>query len=180
MLTTAEVSMTDNKNYPKAYLITFNTYGSWLHGDDRGSTQRRPVDGESGRHLKSTRLREYRRELMTQAPMVLTTEQQQVVSDAIIEECTFRNWDLLEHCIEDKHCHIAVSGQKEPEEMMRMFKATATRKLREQGMVDKDRKVWARHGSTRYLWTEVSVGEACKYVQAHRTRRISVSHSAPG
>jgi hypothetical protein len=25
---------------PLAYLITFNTYGSWLHGDRRGSVDR--------------------------------------------------------------------------------------------------------------------------------------------
>jgi hypothetical protein len=44
------------------------------------------------------------------------------------------------------------------------FQAYATRKLREYGVVEPDQKVWARHGSTRYLWTEEHIAVAVDYV----------------
>lgn len=30
----------DENSYPLAYLLTFRTYGTWLHGDDRTSVKR--------------------------------------------------------------------------------------------------------------------------------------------
>jgi hypothetical protein len=32
--------MWNNTNLPLAYLITFRCYGTWLHGDERGSVDR--------------------------------------------------------------------------------------------------------------------------------------------
>jgi hypothetical protein len=31
----------DDNEFPLAYLISFRTYGTWLHGDNRGSTSRK-------------------------------------------------------------------------------------------------------------------------------------------
>ena len=31
----------EENQFPLAYLITFRTYGTWLHGDDRGAVDRR-------------------------------------------------------------------------------------------------------------------------------------------
>jgi len=47
---------------------------------------------------------------------------------------------------------------------MDSFKAYATRKLREATLLDQDVKPWARHGSTRWLWTEEQVERAIDYV----------------
>mgnify|MGYP003694610209 CR=1 FL=1 len=47
---------------------------------------------------------------------------------------------------------------------MTSFKAYATRRLRENGLVGPTQKVWARHGSARYLWTEEHVSMAVDYV----------------
>lgn len=47
---------------------------------------------------------------------------------------------------------------------MNSFKADATRRLREYGLVEPTQQVWARHGSTRYLWTDEHVAMAVDYV----------------
>lgn len=47
---------------------------------------------------------------------------------------------------------------------MNSFKAYATRRLRDEGMLGKDRKVWARHGSTKYLWSDEQLEKAINYV----------------
>ncbi|MGQ0761444.1 MAG: hypothetical protein ACT4OT_05435 [Acidobacteriota bacterium] len=31
----------DDNDFPLAYLITFRCYGTWLHGDERGSVDRK-------------------------------------------------------------------------------------------------------------------------------------------
>jgi hypothetical protein len=48
---------------------------------------------------------------------------------------------------------------------MTSFKAWSTRRLREAGLVRRDQKVWSRHGSTRYLWTELAIEEASCYTR---------------
>jgi hypothetical protein len=62
-------------SYPLAYLITFTTYGTWLHGDSRGS-----VDKQHNRYgddlvaLDAAREKKERIALENQ-PVVLSPEQ---------------------------------------------------------------------------------------------------------
>lgn len=47
---------------------------------------------------------------------------------------------------------------------MEQFKAWATRRLREAGLLGKEAPAWAEHGSTRYVWTDEDLFEAVDYV----------------
>jgi hypothetical protein len=47
---------------------------------------------------------------------------------------------------------------------MNQLKSWATRRLREEGLAESDERIWTRHGSTRYLWTEQDVLAAGAYV----------------
>lgn len=60
--------------------------------------------------------------------------------------------------------HIVIAANNKPELIMNAFKSYATRRLCEQGLTCADEKVWSRHGSTRYLWTEEHVEMAANYV----------------
>ena len=62
------------------------------------------------------------------------------------------------------HVHIVAAGTAPPERMLTTIKAWLTRRLRAEGMVDADRRLWSRHGSTVYLWTDDEVASACAYV----------------
>jgi hypothetical protein len=44
------------------------------------------------------------------------------------------------------------------------LKAHATRVLREDGLFSHEHTSWADKGSTRNLWNEKRIGEACSYV----------------
>ncbi len=57
-----------------------------------------------------------------------------------------------------------VSAPIAPERLMNTLKSWSTRKLVEAAMAAPGVKVWARRGSTRYLWTEAAVEAACQYV----------------
>jgi hypothetical protein len=56
---------------------------------------------------------------------------------------------------------MVVSAELPPEPIMTTFKACATRRLIEAGVIERRRRVWSRHGSTGYLWAEQEVDRAC-------------------
>ena len=86
------------------------------------------------------------------------------VSDAIRGVCAHRVYRLFAINVRKTHAHIVTSASDRPELMMNSFKAYSTRELRKMGLIDHGQKVWARHGSTRYLWTEQHVDAAVEYV----------------
>jgi hypothetical protein len=59
---------------------------------------------------------------------------------------------------------LSLAASCEPAHIMDSFKAYATRKLREEDLLARDVKPWARHGSTPYLWTQEEVLQAIDYV----------------
>ena len=56
-----------------------------------------------------------------------------------------------------------VSADVLPKVIMNAFKANATRELREAGLVDANRSLWSRGGSTKYLWKPKNVEAAVEY-----------------
>ncbi len=51
-----------------------------------------------------------------------------------------------------------------PEKIVNDLKAYATRRLRSEGQIGADKKVWARSASTKYLWKPAFVEAAIEYV----------------
>jgi REP element-mobilizing transposase RayT len=88
-----------------------------------------------------------------------------LVERTIIEVAEHRGWTLHAVNVRTNHVHVVVTALKEPDRVMNDFKAYATRRLAEAGLVAKNAKVWSRHGSTRYLWTEKAVFDKCQYVR---------------
>ncbi len=96
--------------------------------------------------------------------LLLSNAQRQVVELAIREVCDYRDYVLHAVNVRTNHVHSVVSAPCNPEQVMDSFKSYATRKLREAGLLDRNIKRWARHGSTPYLWTEDDVRRAIDYV----------------
>ena len=153
----------DDNEFPLAYLITFRCYGTWLHGDERGSyrrsAERRPV-----RVPPRPRLVTAETEQLKHLPVQLNNSQRKIVEDAIREVCLHRRYTLYAVNARTNHVHSVVTAPCKPEHVMDSFKAYATRRLRESGLFSRDIKPWARHGSTPYLWTEEEVERAIDYV----------------
>jgi len=151
---------------PKAFLLTFRTYGNWLHGDDRGSVD--DLHNEYGAPLRppDAAMRNYEAAILRQPPMMLSQPMRTVINEALVDECSYRGWELMERSVRTNHVHVVVGfAGLEPEKMTQRLKARATRWLRERGLITKDRLVWSdRPGSRRYLWTEEQVKAACAYV----------------
>ena len=148
-----------------AFLITFRCYGTWLHGEERGSTDRRNYHryGTPDMPANKKLLDDERSELKSPA-IFLDRAQREVVELAIREVCEHRAYVLHAVNVRTNHVHSVVSATCKPDHVMDSFKAYATRKLREAGLLGRNVKPRARHGSTPYLWTEEEVERAIDYV----------------
>ena len=94
-------------------------------------------------------------------PFELAAGEQVIVLNAIRKVCDYKNWPLHAAHVRTNHVHTVVSSDRAPELVMNAFKAYASRALNREGP---SRPRWARHGSTRHLWSKESVEAAVRYV----------------
>ena len=147
--------------FPLAYLITFGCYGTWLHGDQRGSYRRnyRLVSGVLRVPLKPA-LERAERQQLKHAPVKLNKRLRAIVEQAVRDVCKHRRYRMHAINVRTNHAHAVVSALSYPEPILGAFKSYSTRALRESGLLRANVKPWSRHGSTVYLWKEREVEKA--------------------
>jgi len=155
----------NDTDVPFAYLITVRTYGTWLHGDERGSVDRIMNKYGTPRIPRRDHRRQYNLSIMTNTPVYLNAARRKAVETAIIEVCRRRGWTLLAINVRTNHFHVVVvtPGLK-PDRALNAFKAYATKQMRENGCLTSEHSPRVDKGSERWLWNEMSVANACDYV----------------
>ena len=155
----------DDNEFPLAYLITVRTYGTWLHGDERTSVDRhgKNIYG-TPRIAPNLKMKKQMLDNMKQSHFILNSSQRKYVEIAIIEVCAHRGYELKAVNVRTNHFHAVVSANCKPEPIIHAFKSYATRKLREENLVEKEKPLWTRGKSRRYLWKPPHVSIAIDYV----------------
>jgi REP element-mobilizing transposase RayT len=150
---------------PFAYFISFRTYGTWLHGDARGSMNRfHNRWGEPCLEANEDMVRA-EQERMKGPPFEMNDACREVVAKTVREVCAHRGWTIHALNVRGNHVHTVVMAlQTSPEKVMNDFKAWSTRRLREGGLAGAAARVWSRHGSTPHLYTSESLLGAIDYV----------------
>ena len=156
--------MAAQNNIPLAYLITFTTYGSWLHGEAKGSVDENHNTYGSEFIRPCEILKTWESGEIEEQSFLLDAVRRQAVLEAVKDVCQVRQWGLLAGHVRSNHVHVVITTDDKPEKVMVDCKAYATRMLRSKSLHGKDGKVWTRHGSTRYLWNEKQLAGAVKYV----------------
>ncbi len=90
-----------------------------------------------------------------------------MVDAALVDQCRYRGWELIERAVRSNHVHVVIgfAGMR-PERMAGELKSRATRWLRERGYISTTQPVWANGpGSRRYLWRPAEVAAAAAYVR---------------
>lgn len=147
-------------NKPLAYFITFTTYGTWLHGDSRGSIT---VKDHSTKVVHPcAKLHQSVQSQLKHPTVVLDAIQRKIVLETICRHCILKNWNLLAAHVRTNHVHLLVQSNETAEKVMQDIKAWCTRRLRQSGM--NIPKVWTRHGSTKYIFTHEKRLEKIHYV----------------
>ncbi len=154
----------DDNEFPLAYLITFRTYGTWLHGDERGSIDRYHNRYSGERVPANSVMQKQHQAKLKSEPVLLDAKQRPIIEAAIREVCDHRRWQVLAINVRTNHVHIVVSAIEVPEKVMKDFKAYSTRGLKTAALWHFNHSPWVDGGSKRYLWSEVSVANACDYV----------------
>ncbi len=150
------------------YLITYTTYGTWLHGNENGSADRNHNLPGTPYLSPDTQREDKEEQTLKHPPVTLDECERKVVLQAIIEVCQHRSWTLHACNVRTNHVHVVVGASDTPERVMNDFKSYATRHLRENEETKRAATVrersWTRHGSTRYLNTQDSFNAANQYV----------------
>ncbi len=156
--------MWNDTDTPLAYFISFRTYGTWLHGDHRGSIDRFHNRYRSPYLPSNERWHRYNQQQLKAQPLILEARQRKSVEAAIRETCKIRKWSLLALNVRTNHVHTVVTAHRASELVLTAFKANATRELRQVGFWTHEFSPWARKGSRRKLWNEKSIARAIEYV----------------
>src|SRR4051812_32026013 len=123
-------------HHPLAYLLTFRSYGTWLHGDPRGWVEH--SRGDPLRRNPPEGIRRACERLLANAPVVFDARQRLLIHRTIAQVCEARGWRLLAVNVRTNHVHVVLSGCGAPEPMMTALKAWSTRVLRKEHAVDAD------------------------------------------
>ena len=111
---------------------------------------------------------------MNQAPYVMDKSRREVVLAALQERCQQHDWKLLAAHVRTNHVHLVVEGEARPERIMNDLKSYASRCLNQTGLDEPARQRWARHGSTRWLWTTEQVSAGIRYVVDEQGEAMAV------
>lgn len=150
---------------PLAYLITFRCYGTWLHGDERGSIDKFNNKYETPFLPPNQEWLKFNRSSLKHKPVELDTERRRAIEKAVCETCEKRNQELLAINVRTNHIHSVVNtGKRNPNQVLTAFKANATREMRTGKCWNFEHSPWAEKGSKRWLWNEKSVETAIDYV----------------
>ncbi|MFG0312874.1 MAG: transposase [Phycisphaerales bacterium] len=154
---------------PLAYYLTWSTYGTRLHGDQRGSVDHE--HNQVGAAWLRPNVKRERAALasLRQAPLVLESPMRTVVAHAIRDHAAIRDWRLHALAVRSNHVHVIVDCRcapsfPSPERVIQEFKSWGTRRLRRESQIDADRRVWTDHGSTRWINNDRSLVSAIDYV----------------
>jgi REP element-mobilizing transposase RayT len=156
--------MWNNTETPLAFFISFRSYGTWLHGDKRGSIDRFHNQYGTPYIPPNEQWHRYNRQRLKAKPLILGARQRTIVEKAVKETCQIRKWSLLAFNVRTNHVHTVVSANRDPETVLNAFKANATRELRENQLWLHPFSPWVRKGSKRKLWNEQGVAKAIDYV----------------
>jgi len=153
---------------PLGYLLTWTCYGTWLHGDERGTVDEdHNTPGAPFLAPDDTRLLHEVR-VMADRPVRFCQSARRVVDATIKRHCEIRHWTLHAVNVRTNHVHVVLSCDIHPKEAMKQLKAWGTRRLREAGLLGAASPVWTEGGSRRWLWDTESLRRAIEYVSDYQ------------
>lgn len=157
--------MWNDTDVPLAYFITFRTYGTWLHGDSRGSVNRFRNQYGTPTLPRINSWVEINKAKLKSKPVKLDREQRKCVDSAIRECCRHRNWKLLALNVRSNHVHLVIANNfASSGQALGALKANATREFRESGFWDFEHSPWVDKGSRLRLWNNEHINAAIDYV----------------
>jgi len=146
---------------PIAFFLTWTCYGTWLTGDERGSTR-----WHRGYLPPRPSLAKWCRDRMAGEPVSLNGQQQRIVEQTIADHCQHRGWYLHELNCRTNHVHVVVAASDYQGEIVRdQLKAWCTTRLNAHRGQTKVARWWTRGGSVQLVFTDDELEAVIAYVR---------------
>jgi REP element-mobilizing transposase RayT len=157
--------MWNDTDIPLAIFFTFRCYGTWLHGDERGSVDRHNNVYRTRRIPRNSNWEKFNKGQLLHPPVSLNAAMRKSVEIAIRNLCEKRGWELLAINICTNHGHVVINifGGYVDQALI-AIKARSTHQMRQDQLWIHGHSPWADKGSKRRLWNENSIWEAVNYV----------------
>lgn len=147
-----------------AYFLTWTGYGTWLHGDERGSVDDAHNRREMPRLAADSRKSEWAGVAMAESAFWLEDVDRALVDSAIRKTCEIRGWKLHGVNVRTNHMHVVVTASdSSPEHAAGLLKSWATRALKARHPGRK--RFWTNQASTRPLFDDDSLNAAVRYTR---------------
>ncbi len=157
------------------WLITWTCYGHWLPGDARGfvGNVRDKTGGQVVHNIPGTpydagmpRLEQWVRTQMKGRPVTLGRPEAEAMIAQYQETARIRQWAVQAASVMHNHTHIVVgvSGNRDPQSVLTMFKSWATRAVKTIRPLPSNGTFWTAKGSKRKLPDDEAVRAAVIYV----------------
>ena len=153
---------------PIAYHFTFGTYGNRLHGDERGTVDKRrnkygdPIIGQNEHwHI-------YKQQLLKYQPILLTEEQRHFVQSNLPIICQRGDW--AHHCsaCQNNHIHIMLSTSKDIKAVRSWMKRWLGESLSDKYPLPQNQSWWAEGGSIKWIWDDFYLDAVHQYIIEQR------------
>jgi REP element-mobilizing transposase RayT len=149
------------------YMATWNTYGSWLPGDERGyvNNQGQTVNGNEGILQISTERQKY--------PTVKLNKQERKTAEQIIlAEAEKIGHEIIALAVCTNHVHLLAKPHQQPiDKIIGRYKSITTRAFWGYG---RKGEIWARGFDKQYCYTVNELTAKINYVQKHNAPQSGV------
>jgi REP element-mobilizing transposase RayT len=157
--------------FPLAYHITFGTYGTRLHGDDRGTVDRSlnnfgdPIIGGDQDWNRMER------RMLRFEPRKLTVDQRLFVEQSLPQICARGGWQFIEVAAASDHVHNMIAANADGSAVRKWLKRWLGEALSARWLLQPREVWWAECGSVKWIWTEDYFERVEQYVGRQRTKK---------
>jgi REP element-mobilizing transposase RayT len=164
---------------PLAYHITFGSYGTRLHGDERGTidrTMNKPGDPIVGRNEEWARME---RALLKYPPVILSHEQRLAIELIVPDVCDRGGWVFSNVAARGDHVHVLLSTNRAPKAVRKWLKRWLGEELNERWTINEGKRWWVTGGSIKWVWKDWYLRNVYEYIEAQRTTPLSTDRVSP-
>jgi hypothetical protein len=151
-----------------AYHITWGTYGTRLHGDPRGTVERKDNQFQSPILRFDQHLWELEKSRLKFPPVRFTQDQRVIVESIIPSVCERGGWKHRCCAVGSDHVHVILASEHDPRIIRRLLKRWLGEALSEKYPLPDGATWWAECGSIRWIADESYLANAKRYVIRQR------------
>jgi REP element-mobilizing transposase RayT len=153
---------------PLAYHITFGTYGTRLHGDPRGTIDRRCKAYGQPIVEHSEAREQIAAERMKHQPILFTVDQCVFAQAAVEEICERGRWEFIQTACGPDHVHVLLKSERKPKAIRRWLKRWLGEAMTARWPLPDGQSWWAKGGSAKCVWEEKYLRNVEQYIREQR------------